>query len=97
MTINKIKVFQYGSNCLDSRINSQERLCGKAQFIGIAETVEDYELAFNVLSKRNNCAAADIIEKPGDKVWGVLYNVPENFIKRETVPNGFKSLDAIEG
>jgi gamma-glutamylcyclotransferase (GGCT)/AIG2-like uncharacterized protein YtfP len=91
-------VFQYGSNCSDSQINGKERLCGDAKFLGIAETVDDFELAFNVWSKRRACAASDIVPKPGSKVWGVLYEVPDFLIERKTVaPYKRKSLDSIEG
>ena len=91
-------VFQYGSNCLDSEINGEERLCGDAQFLDIAETLQDFELAFDVLSKARKCAAADIVRKPGSKVWGVLYEVPDDLIDRKTAKAcGRKSFDAIEG
>jgi hypothetical protein len=91
-------VFQYGSNCLDSEINSKDRLCGDATFVDIAETVDDFELAFNVWSNRRCCAASDIVRKPGSKVWGVLYEVPEYLIDRDRPEaGGRKSFDAIEG
>jgi len=56
------KVFQYGSNCSATRLNSRERLGGAAIPIGIAETVEEYQLQFDVWSDGNNCAAADIVK-----------------------------------
>jgi gamma-glutamylcyclotransferase (GGCT)/AIG2-like uncharacterized protein YtfP len=60
--------------------------------------VDDYELAFNVFSKGRHCATADIVRKPGGKVWGVLYEIPEYLIDRETAKaRGRKSFDAIEG
>jgi cation transport regulator ChaC len=91
-------VFQYGSNCLDSEINSRSRLCGDAKFVGIAETVEDFELAFDVQSVGRGCAASDIVRKQGGKVWGVLYEVPDYLVHRNTArARGRKSLDAIEG
>ena len=92
-------VFQYGSNCLESQINSLERLKGDARFVSIAVTVEDYELAFDVFSKGRHCAAADLVSKPGSKAWGVLYEIPEYLIGRETAKaaGNRKSLDAIEG
>ncbi len=65
--------------------------------IGIAETVDDYELAFDVWSNVNHCAASDIVARPGSKVWGVLYEIPDNRIRRDTSPPGTRSLDAIEG
>ena len=91
-------VFQYGSNCLDSEINSKKRLRGDAKFVDIAETVEDFELAFDVQSAERGCAASDIVRKPGGKVWGVLYEVPDYLIARETAKaRGRKSFDQIEG
>ena len=91
-------VFQYGSNCSESEINGQGRLRGDARFVGIAETVDDFELAFDVQSTKRYCAAADIVRGTGSKVWGVLYEVPDYLIGRETAKAyGRKSLDAIEG
>src|SRR5712671_6097491 len=91
-------VFQYGSNCVDSEINGENRLRGDATFTDIAETVEDFELAFDVHSKNRKCAASDIVRKPGSKVWGVLYEVPDYLIDRETVKaSGRRSFDEIEG
>ncbi len=91
-------VFQYGSNCLDSEINGEDRLRGDAKFVGIVETVDEFELAFNVHSKGRGCAASDIVRKPGGKVWGVLYDVPDYLIDRETArAQRRKSFDAIEG
>lgn len=91
-------VFQYGSNCADSEINSRGRLRGDAKFADIAETVEDFELAFDVQSANRGCAASDIVRKPGGKVWGILYEVPDYLIGRESAQaHGRKSFDAIEG
>ena len=91
-------VFQYGSNCLDSEINGENRLKGDAEFLDIAETMEEFELAFDVLSKRRGCAAADIVRKAGSRVWGVLYKVPDYLIDRKTAKErGRKSFDEIEG
>jgi hypothetical protein len=91
-------VFQYGSNCSDREINGNGRLRGDARFIDIAETVEDFELAFDVWSTRRSCDAADILRRPGNTVWGVLYEVPDFLIGRNTAgARGRKSLDQIEG
>jgi cation transport regulator ChaC len=91
-------VFQYGSNCLDSEINGSSRLCGDAKFVDAAETVEEFELAFDVKSIGRGCAASDIVRKPGGKVWGVLYEVPDYLMSRETAnPRGRRSFDEIEG
>ena len=91
-------VFQYGSNCLESEINGPSRLCGDAKFVDVAETVEDFELAFDVQSTGRDCAASDIVRKPGGKVWGVLYEVPDHLLSRQTANSrGRKSFDEIEG
>ena len=93
-----VLVFQYGSNCLESEINSRERLKGKARFVDIAKTIENYKLDFDVYSENRKCAAADIVRTCQDKkVWGVLYSVDDNLISRKTAPTGYKSFDAIEG
>ena len=73
-------VVQYGSNCSESQFNSQDRLRGYAKFVTIAETVDVYQLAFDVWNTRRGCAASDIVASPGDKVWGVIYDVPDFLI-----------------
>jgi hypothetical protein len=83
---------------LESEINGKDRLCGDAKFADIAETVEDFELAFDVESTKRGCAASDIVRKPGARVWGVLYDVPDYLIDRKTAKvRGRKSFDEIEG
>jgi len=89
-------VFQYGSNTSTRRINSPERLRGDARSLGPARTVATFELAFTVWSTGNNCAAADLIPGNGRQIWGVLYDIPDYLISRDTAHNR-KSLDAIEG
>jgi len=91
-----VVVFQYGSNTNSERINSENRLRGDAQFIGLAFTVDEYRLDFTTWSVDNQCAAADIISEPGRKIWGVLYKIPDHLIEKETSGDR-KSLDAIEG
>jgi len=89
-------VFQYGSNADSAHLNSDKRLKGDARAVGIAHTKYDFELDFTVWSVANECAAADIVPGRGRKIWGVLYEIPERLIKRESSGNR-KSLDAIEG
>ena len=49
-------------------------------------------------STKRGCAAADIVRKHGGKVWGVLYDVPDYLINRETAKaRGRRSFDEIEG
>src|SRR6266446_2575561 len=90
-------IFQYGSNCSTARLNGTDRLDGAAIPVGVADTVEEYQLAFDVWSDKNECAASDIVKTAGKKAWGVLFDVPDERISRETSPKGTKSFDAIEG
>lgn len=91
-------VFQYGSNCKESEMNSSKRLKGDAKFLGVSETVENYKLAFDVYSKKRGCiAVADIVKSGTKSVWGILYDVPDKLMCRETKPQGRKSFDEIEG
>lgn len=91
-------VFQYGSNTLESEINSTRRLNGKAKFVDIAETAEPHEIVFDVFSETRGCATANIVPMTdGQRVWGVLYEVPDELIDRHTAKQGQRTLDAIEG
>lgn len=88
-------VFQYGSNCLEKEMNSTKRFNGAAKFIGIAKTIENYTLTFDVNSKKRGCAASDIIKSGNRPVWGVLYYIPNELMCRETTHN-LISFDKIE-
>jgi len=91
-------VFQYGSNTSLLRLNGAERLRDAAKVLGLARTEERFVLSFDVWSRTNNCAAANLRrDGRGRVVWGVLYEIPEEFLARDTVPAGRISLDAIEG
>jgi len=81
---------------LSERINSIERLRGDACPVGVVYTAEDYEIEFTVWSHRNQCATANIVRGSGRKIWGILYQIPDYLIKRETSGER-KSLDAIVG
>jgi cation transport regulator ChaC len=89
-------VFQYGSNLSTERLNSPTRLRGDARVVGVARTVENYELSFDIWSKGGGCAAADLVEGAGRQIWGVIYEVPDHLIRRDSAKPR-KSLDAIEG
>jgi cation transport regulator ChaC len=92
-------VFQYGSNMSVARLNGEDRLDGHAKTICVAKTAEQFELVFSVWSKSNNCAAADLLPgKAGRSIYGVLYEVPDFLLSRDTAKQqGRKSLDEIEG
>lgn len=89
-------IFQYGSNTSSLRLNSPERLDGAAISLGLAYTVGQFNLGFTVWSKTNNCAAADLVRARGKKVWGVLYEIPDNLLSKDPAV-GRRSLDEIEG
>ena len=93
-----IYVFQYGSNCSAERLNSPKRLAGSARDLGLATTVEPHTLSFDVWSRTNDCAAADLIpvQQDGDVAYGVLYEVPEDRV-RGAAPGGHRTLTQIEG
>jgi len=81
---------------LISRLNSENRLRGDAILVASAQTVNNYELVFDIWSNSNDCAAADILPDRGRRIWGVVYRIPERLISRYTAGSR-KSLDAIEG
>jgi len=65
-------IYQYGSNCDTARL--KERL-GDADDLGRAQTLDEYDIGFNVWSQTNGCAAADLVAAlgTGRHAWGVLY------------------------
>ncbi|MBI1852370.1 MAG: gamma-glutamylcyclotransferase [Planctomycetes bacterium] len=89
-------VFQYGSNATRARLLGPKRLNGHGDVIGPAETVEDYDIAFDVFSTTNKCAAGDLVPTPGRKAWGVLYDIPDEFIRGKRKDDQ-KTLENIEG
>src|SRR5678815_4809964 len=91
-------IFQYGSNCNAARLNAPERLGGAALDRGLAQTVEEYDIAFNVWSNKNACAASSLVPAgdAGRYAWGVLYDIPSDRL-RGTRTDGLRSLEQIEG
>jgi len=89
-------VFQYGSNLSTARLNGPTRLQGDAHVFGKAITHDDFEFEFDVWSKaKGGRAASDIVAGHGRKIWGVIYEIPNHLIHRETA-RPRKSLDEIE-
>ncbi|MEK7993455.1 MAG: gamma-glutamylcyclotransferase [Planctomycetota bacterium] len=91
-------IFQYGSNCDTSRLNAPGRLAGDAEDGGPAETIEEYDIAFDVWSQGNGCAASGLGAAPGSRrrAWGVLYEIPADLI-RGNRSDGRRTLAEIEG
>ena len=89
-------VFQYGSNCTAARLNGPNRLNGHAEDFGRAQTIDDFDITFDVYSQTNGCAACDLVPTTDRKAWGVLYRIPDDFIRGERA-DGQKTLQQIEG
>jgi len=89
-------IFQYGSNVDISRLNDLERLSGHARLVGLATTVEGFELCFNVYSRGQACGVANLVPE-GRTIYGALYDIPVERVCRDKKINGRKTLDEIEG
>ena len=85
-------VFQYGSNVSRGRLNAASRLKGRARFLCAVQTQEDYELSFTVWSEGNGCAAADLVPRGSRKIWGALYDIPDEYVYRKQCPDGERDL-----
>lgn len=89
-------VFQYGSNTSTARLNSEVRLQGEAISLGLAITEESFDMDFTCFSRENGCAAADLIRNGARRIFGVLYEIPEQRVLRVR-SDGLRTLDEIEG
>jgi gamma-glutamylcyclotransferase (GGCT)/AIG2-like uncharacterized protein YtfP len=89
-------VFQYGSNTSSARLNSSKRLEGAAVSLGLALTEDKFGLAFTRWSQGNECAAADLTPDGSRRIYGVLYEIPDDRVFRSESP-GWRTLDDIEG
>ena len=65
--------FAYGSNM---NWQQMQRRCPSARFIGVA-LLRDHKLAFTRRSIRRNCGVADAVPRPGQKLWGVVYEIAD--------------------
>lgn len=92
-------IFQYGSNMSSKRLNSADRLAGDAKVLSTGRTSDRFDLVFSVWSKSNECAAAAIVaSSSGERIFGVIYEVPDFLMTRESAKtHARKSMDAIEG
>lgn len=76
--------FAYGSNMNQAQMRER---CPGAKLLGAAE-LKDYKLAMTVYSPIRLCGCADVIQSPGDSVYGLLYQ-----LTREEQ----NSMDSFEG
>ena len=85
--------FQYGSNCLESELNGEERLRGDARFFDIAR-LDGFERTFDVMRRNRGCAASSIVAKLDAHVWGVLYEGINGIRKAIHIPSLGISMSA---
>ena len=90
-------VFLYGPNTCSSRINSQQLLDGAAETLGKAQTVEKYDIIFDVYNESYKCGGVNITLSPEKKVWGVLYKIPDELLKDKDESNARPTLPQITG
>jgi gamma-glutamylcyclotransferase len=69
-----IHYFAYGANMAEAELGS---FVPKRRFLGPAR-LRGFRLAFRRRSIRWGGGAADILESPGDEVWGALFELPED-------------------
>ena len=97
--------FAYGSNMeegeMDGLCEKCKRDCkrdcdGPAFSFQEVAKLYDYQLAFNRCSILRGCGVADIIERRGSFVEGVMYNVPEKCVcalrKKEGYPTAYDEI-----
>ena len=71
-------LFAYGTNMASSEMQA---FCPEYRFLGPAR-LDGFQLEFRRRSRRWGGGAADIVEAPGEAVWGALYEVPEGELER---------------
>jgi cation transport regulator ChaC len=86
----KLRYFAYGSNLLQEEI---ARWCSHATALAVAK-LNGHRLDFTRYSEARGGGVADIVPDDDDAVWGVLYEVPENELRRldqkEGVPRAYE-------
>ena len=85
--------FAYGSN-MDS--GQMRQRCPSAQFVAIAK-LPDHRLAFTRHAKDRDCGTCDGVPKPGQDIWGVVFDISESDLRRLDESEGYqpgRPLDA---
>ena len=73
-----IYYFVYGSN-MDQ--NQMSERCPDSALV-CKVVLKNYRIAFTIYSPKRNCGCADIVKDIGSEVWGLLYKISENDLKR---------------
>jgi gamma-glutamylcyclotransferase (GGCT)/AIG2-like uncharacterized protein YtfP len=71
-------LFAYGSNLA---VDQMEAWCPRHSFVGPAR-LDGFRLEFRRRSIRWQGGAADVVEAPGEMVWGALYELPDGELER---------------
>jgi gamma-glutamylcyclotransferase (GGCT)/AIG2-like uncharacterized protein YtfP len=71
-------LFAYGSNLAEDQMGAW---CPRYEFLGPAR-LDGFRLEFRRRSIRWEGGAADVVEAPGEAVWGALYELPEGELER---------------
>jgi len=71
-----VKYFAYASNMAPEVM---AHLCPRHRYLGVGR-LNDYRLAFTRRSVKTGSGVADIIEAPGQIVWGALYEIDDDEI-----------------
>jgi len=58
--------------------------------------LHDYKLEFTIYSPKRKCGCADVVKKPGSKVYGLLYKLTNSDLKKldgfEGCPNYYRRV-----
>jgi gamma-glutamylcyclotransferase (GGCT)/AIG2-like uncharacterized protein YtfP len=84
-----MKYFAYGSN-LDLMQMAQR--CPGAKVIGVAQ-LADHRICFPRRSPVRGCAVASIEPHPGEIIWGVIYELDTDDLKRLDAREGYDPIN----
>lgn len=80
--------FAYGSNMDNAQMTER---CPNARYIGKGY-LPDYKLAFTRNSRKWDSAVADILVSPGETVWGIIYIVTDEDLKKLDIREGHPTI-----
>ncbi len=84
----KIYYFAYGSNMYQEQMKER---CPNSQFIKRAY-LEGYKFIYDGYSSKWRGAVANIVEEEGNIVWGALYEITEEDLKKLDKYEGFPQV-----
>lgn len=71
------RYFAYGSNLDESQLH---RRCPGAALVTVG-SLPDFRLGFTVRSAGWNAGAADVVESPGEQVWGLVFDLTDENVE----------------